>query len=338
MKQSLRTVSTRDGHKLSIRHFAPDEDDGLAPSVILLHGFAQNHHTFSLPRRSFAAHLVEHGFHAFVGELRGRSHALPHHRHGFHDYVEDDAAALIASVVENRPQAPLFFVGHSMGALIGAALPPSSREHVRAMILMAPPFMFLEWFRSLRAVGREGLRVLHRSLRHPLPTRIVGPLLNVWRPVLDAPWMPLLMPVWAPGSMEPELLEMALKDTFAHEGPRVLSDLLELGLTKGREAGGVPFLERLRSLEMPLLVAAGDKDGLAPPRIVRPLYERAGSHEKELVVFGKRAGGHPCGHLDMVVGRHAPDEVWPVLVAFLEAQRRKGSAPQKTLARNRGSS
>lgn len=338
MREAVLSATTGDGLPLSILHFAPDEEDPSAPSVVLLHGFAQNHHTFNLKGRSFAHFLVENGLHAFVGELRGRTHHLTHHRHGFHDYVESDAPALVEKARQARPRSPIHFIGHSMGALIGAALPASTREQLEALVLMAPPFMFLEWFRDLRHMGRTGLTLLHKTLRHPLPTRLAGPLLNVWRPVLDAPWMPLLMPVWAPGSMEPELLEMALRDTFAHEGPRVLSDLLELGLTRGKQAGGVPFLERLRALDMPLLVAAGDRDGLAPVRTVKPLFERAGSREKRLVVFGKREGGHHVGHLDMVLGRHARDEVWPVLLAFLKERSRARGDEQKSLAREKRSS
>jgi len=338
MRQVLRSATTADGLQLTIRQLGPDADDGVSPSVVLLHGFAQNHHTFDLQGRSFARHLADLGFHAFVAELRGRSRPLHHHRHGFHDYVESDSPALLQSVKAARPNAPLIFVGHSMGALCGVALPPSSRELVDAMILLAPPLLFLDWFRTFRTAGRQTLSLIRCMLRHPLPTRAAGPLLNLWRPVLDSPWMPLLMPVWAPGSMEPGLLETALLDTFAQEGPQVLSDLLELGLTHGREAGGVPVDERLRSLQMPLLVAAGDRDGLAPVRIVRPLFERAGSPDKEMVVFGARDGGNHCGHLDMVVGRHAPSQVWPVLTAFLQAQRTtRTSDVKKTLAPGTGS-
>ena len=65
--------------------------------------------------------------------------------------------------------------------------------------------------------------------------------------------------------------------------------------------------------DLPLLVMAGDRDHLMPPEEARIAYERSGSTDKTFVELDDWSHGHHWGHLDLVLGRHAPAHSWPLL-------------------------
>jgi poly(3-hydroxyalkanoate) synthetase len=60
-------------------------------------------------------------------------------------------------------------------------------------------------------------------------------------------------------------------------------------------------------------VIAGTHDMLAPPESVRPMYERSPSHDKTYREF-------PLGHIDLVMGRDAPQTVWPLVTQWLTSR------------------
>ena len=76
--------------------------------------------------------------------------------------------------------------------------------------------------------------------------------------------------------------------------------------TKPSEAA---LLDRVRS---PLLVVAGSQDLLTPLDDVRVAFDRAGAKVKELLVCGREQGfSADYGHVDLVFGKKAPDEIFP---------------------------
>ena len=77
------------------------------------------------------------------------------------------------------------------------------------------------------------------------------------------------------------------------EAWRVLADLMELGVSSGRTAGGVPVAERAASIEGPLLVAAAGEDRLAPPRSVHPLRDAADAIIVDLHMYSELSSTAP---------------------------------------------
>ncbi|MEW5848736.1 MAG: alpha/beta fold hydrolase [Myxococcota bacterium] len=314
---------THDGLKLHVLAVHPQHLPDDAPSLLLLHGFAQNHHTFDAPGRSLTEHLARQGMAVYAGDLRGHGDspaARRHHPHAFADYVNHDVPAMLHAIRTERPRGPMRMLGHSMGGLVAASLPHHAAQLLSAVCVVCPPMAFFQRLARMNGPIAWGLRRyagLASAARVPLMTRSVGLMLHAMRGVLDHPRFPMLMPVWAPRSMEGKLLAWALRHTFSNEGNHVLADLFQLGATHGSRCGAVHVMERVEALRAPLLVVAADHDGLAPPRDVRPLHDRAGSTLKRFMVFGRREHRHRFGHLDVLIGRHAPDVVWPVLGRFL---------------------
>ena len=76
----------------------------------------------------------------------------------------------------------------------------------------------------------------------------------------------------------------------------------------------------LSRVGVPTLHVAGAQDLLAPPEAVEHAKTLLGG-PCEILVAGRVSGfGDDYGHGDLVLGRRAPDELYPRIIAFLEAQ------------------
>ncbi|MCS6798683.1 MAG: alpha/beta hydrolase [Myxococcota bacterium] len=292
-----------------------------APAVLLVHGFGQNRYTWHTDRRSFSAHLAACGFDVFVADLRGhgRSRRLGARRPRVMDeYILEDVPALAHAALALAGQERIFLVGHSMGGLIayGAAAGPL-RDRVRGIVSLGSPYRFGLGSRTLVL-----LRTLLGALRHsslgdgrlPLPLRHVGRLLRRQRRLWDSPLVPMPIRAWAPGSVEPEVLEHYLARAFDRTSLAVAYDILRYGqqAALGSEASA-GHARAFEALDVPLLVIAGSLDRLAPPPSVRPAHDRSRSSDKAYRVF-------PHGHVDLVLGRRAPATVWATIRTWLLAR------------------
>ncbi|RME25500.1 MAG: hypothetical protein D6806_07750 [Deltaproteobacteria bacterium] len=83
--------------------------------------------------------------------------------------------------------------------------------------------------------------------------------------------------------------------------------------------GRVDYLESLATVEIPCLIIGADSDRLAPPESVEPAYEKLAAQDKQIRILGSERGDDgDYGHGDLLLGRMAPQEVFPMLVEWLE--------------------
>jgi len=69
------------------------------------------------------------------------------------------------------------------------------------------------------------------------------------------------------------------------------------------------------------LPAAGAADRLASPEMVRFAYDRINSPHKRYREFSVHTGDcADYGHVDLIFGRHAPEEVFPVVSGWIEGE------------------
>jgi fermentation-respiration switch protein FrsA (DUF1100 family) len=82
------------------------------------------------------------------------------------------------------------------------------------------------------------------------------------------------------------------------------------------------FSDQLERVRLPMLVIAGSRDRLTPPADLERLVGRIGSEDKTFFVAG-HAGGldHEYSHVDLVLGRFAPDEIYPRVADWLDAHK-----------------
>src|SRR5262249_43046651 len=93
----------------------------------------------------------------------------------------------------------------------------------------------------------------------------------------------------------------------------------------------VDYAARLGGVTVPTLMVTGDGDIMSDVPSTELTFRALGSADKTLLRFGK-AEGHVAdyGHCDLVWSRHAPREIFPTLISWLDARQPVASAsPQQ---------
>ena len=318
---TLHVVSLR---REALRLDAAGEDPPLAiertvlpggatrPPVVLVHGFAQNRFTWRISGRSLAGRLAEAGHEVLNLELRGHGNSR---RYGagnarrFEEYVRD-----LVRVVDACETAP-FALGHSLGG--GVIVAAATQRSLRGLVPIAGVFTFGRHNATIRGLAALSL-ALERVLLLPsvrLSTGWAGQLLAELYGLTDIAGYGLPLAGWTPGSMERHLLEERLVKGFDWTS-------IEVWLQMSRWALGEPFAwgAAFSRVDVPLLVIAGDRDPLLPPEEARACYEASGSTDRRFVVFDAWEHGGHWGHLDLLLGRRAPEVTWPTILDWLAAR------------------
>jgi pimeloyl-ACP methyl ester carboxylesterase len=288
--------------------------------VLLVHGFGQNRYTWHIRGRSFSTFLAAEGFDVWNVDLRGhgRSRRFSDAWAGaMDDYVRDDMPACVEEALLHTGDTRVFFIGHSMGGIIGYCAAASSlRGRLRGLVTIGSPYHFghgsLTLHAASLALGMLRSTGLFRR-RRPLPLALVALGLRHSRFLWDRKLLTgVPLRPWSPGSIEDEVLEEYLGRAFDWTTLQVAFDLVRSGPDrKLRARDGTDYGAAFeRETALPLLLVAGRRDALAPPASVRPAYARSASRDKSFRVF-------PLGHVDLIVGREAPMTTWPLISGWL---------------------
>jgi pimeloyl-ACP methyl ester carboxylesterase len=336
---------TRDGWRLALYRYQPKRGSHRTP-VLLCHGMTSNRWDMDGPGRiSLARYLVQRGYDTWVVELRGAGRSTrPNWWNGkrynwtFEDYVGHDAPAALGKVLAESGAQQVHWVGHSMGGMIAYALlmGPVHKKIASAVTLGSP---------TMSAVGHPVLDfgLPYRGLLRYAPSRL--PLGTLAR--IGAPLAPLLARLlhrsiaelgWAPGNADLPLLRtlmLTAVDDLPASLLREFSRWYETRAMSDRYAM-FDFTEHLERITTPTLIIAGSHDGLTPLPDLKFVYDRIASRDKEFRVIGKQYGfARNYGHADLILGLHAPDDVYPVILDWLEAHRGAGAVRPKPRAKLR---
>ncbi len=293
------------------------------PPVMLVHGFAQNRYSWHSSKRSISAWLAAKGHDVWNLELRGhgRSREAGQGAERFADYVTD---ALRAS--EALP-GPAFWIGHSLGGavLYGASTRTVTQGADRAgvrplgVIGIGALFRFGQANPAMAMLTRatHALRELPIMGRFQVRTQLAGQLIGKLYGLSDATGYAVPLSGWWPGSLEPEILQERLRDGFDWTSVTVWQEM-----SRWAAEGRVDFEDAWTRTDLPLLVLLGDRDHLLPPQDGRAAYDLSGSQDKTLRIFDDWHDEVHWGHLDLVLGKKAPDHVWPVLAAWMAARQK----------------
>ena len=313
-------VAAVDGWQLCAWHRTPSRRRFVEP-VVLCHGLSNNHRflEFQSPH-SLAAALADAGFECFTVELRGAGQAAPAppgmRADGcIDDYVRFDVPALIRHALTHSGALKTFWVGHSLGGLVAlAAAEGEVAQKLKGLITIGSPVFFrTQWGTRWLLKFGYWLSPLGR-FRTDWLAALVAPFAGWFRvPVGSGMANQRNMPGW--------VQRRAMATVIAPIWHGVLSQLRDWTYDdKFRSVDGkTDYRERVRALEVPTLIVGGSADGLAPPANCEQHFALAGSADKELQMFGT-AFGHrnDYGHGDLLLGTHAPVEVYPRLIAWLE--------------------
>jgi pimeloyl-ACP methyl ester carboxylesterase len=287
-------AGTRDGWQLALGTRRPRGPER-RPPVLLVHGLASNRWALDsgVASVSLAAHLAEAGFRTFSLDLRGHGDS----RRGppgaaawnFDHYVNEDVPAALEAIRRETGEERVLWVGHSLGAVAGM-------------------------------VSCQ----LHPDLRHGA---LVDGRFNRTLAAMVAPWAGLAYPPAAELAINGRNVDRAVFRRLLANGiedvSRPLFQQLVGWVTQDvcRSADGErDYRAGLPSCRQPALFLAAAHDPLAPPGVVRASFERWGG-PRTYVEF-RREAGHSAdyGHTDLLVGRSAAAEVFPVVSGWLEAR------------------
>jgi len=333
---TLHFATTRDGWRIALHHRPPPQGSHGAAAV-LCHGMGSNRFNMDGPgRASLARHLQRAGYDVWVLELRGagrsrRELRLPRASFGwtFEDYVQHDVPAALHLVRELTGQERVLWIGHSLGGMIAYAslMSPAAAAFAGVVTLASP---------GMTDIGHEAidrwiaLRRLLKLAPQRIPTRALAcagapfaELVASQIPVLLRDWF------WHPDNFDPEIVRFMMRRGVEDLSRPLLVEFARWYETKRMTDRYDLFsfgdhLERIRS---PILVIAGGRDRLTPPADLERLVGRLGSSDKTLFVAGHAAGlAHEYSHVDLVLGRHAPDEIYPVVTDWLDVHRPRRAA------------
>lgn len=322
-------VTTADGVRLAIHRIRPEGPRReSAPAVVLLHGLGSNGFGFLLPRRSLATWLAARGYDCFVPELRGAGESS--HRDfawDLDDYLTQDLPALLQGIREAAGVRELRWVGHSMGGLLLCCYAIRNEDHGLGRGVCVGSALDY-------TAGRSGFQKLIalRTLIERIPRVPFGLVSHAVSPLLGRLANPFEAFNFSRENVEPEVVRTIYAHTFEWIPMPLLKSLattFEPGGFRSRD-GTVRYLECIRQFRSPVLLVAGTADVQCPVEAVQRTAELIGPHAT-VAGFG-RAFGHAAdyGHFDLIVGRRAPEEVWPVIDAFLHTHAPTAAPPQPT--------
>ena len=291
--------------------------EGTRAPVLLVHGFGQNRYTWHLPARSFSNYLARDGFDVFNLDLRGHGRSRHYgsgRSRGVEDYVREDLPAAVEEVQALSGGRKVWVVGHSLGGLVAYAGAPHLAGSVAGVASIGSPYQFTRGSLTLGAIS-----LLFRAFalapfpNAPLPLAPVGVTMRILRRFAESPLYPLPLRGWHAGSCEPYVLEQYLRLAFDRAAVTEMRDMFAWaaqGRFGGRESD---YVERFEGMDLPLLVMAGGNGALAPPASVQPGFIASRSLDKTYRVV-------PLGHIDLIVGRDAPQMTWSVVSEWIASR------------------
>lgn len=301
---------TADGWSLAVWH-RPAEVRRFREPVVLCHGLGNNHRLFEfLPQASLARALSRLGFEVFSVDLRGVGQSRPPHEGPHEATVDDlivfDVPAVVQAVLRDAGAERLFWVGHSMGGMVALAGLPGLAPHVAGLCTIGTPIFFERrslFLHALRLGGLAGpwgqvpvqwpaeLAAPFAGVSQPPLARISIHFENVTRPALRALMASVMAPIFTGVFRQlAGFIERDVFESLRHEDYRA----------------------RVQAAPYPLLVMGGTADQIAPPTAQERLHALAAGPDKTLVLLGRAHGqAEDYGHGDLIVGTHAPAEVYP---------------------------
>ncbi|WIG99434.1 alpha/beta fold hydrolase [Myxococcus sp. SDU36] len=309
----LYRVPTDDGASIALGRYHPRGEKRFAQPVILCHGLGANRFHLDFDEQySLARYLARSGFETWVLELRGRGLAGDCPDFNFDDQAEHDVRTAVRTVLSTGAKEVLW-VGHSKGGLmLYAHLAKTPQAPVRAAVALGSPFTF---------AVQPGLRTFIQRVEPVLKLRVIPTSRVTSIALFGAPPGPMSRYMMLAENMEPEVVRRALANVPADIAGGVARQFARWITTNRFTSynGEFDYRESLSRVTIPFLLLAGSKDLLAPPMAVARAKEYLGGPVKVLVAGKAHGFGADYGHADLVLGRRAPDEIFPLIEAFLSA-------------------
>ena len=322
------------GQEIAFLRYRP-ETLTFAEPVILCHGLAANRFNLDFfddgagsDRRSLARYLSRLGFDVWILELRGTGLARvpPGADWTIDDELEEDIPAALDAVLAESGAERVLWVGHSKGGIMQYLFQGRKRpgyEKVAAMVAIGSPGTVLHQVRSVRPLiwlGRGLTLMLSR-----IPIRLLAVPLLPFVGIIHFVGRRVLKLIDA---LDPEVLRRLFANLPADVSRGVANQLMDWASAPERTLYGLED-DALKGVRLPMLLVAGTLDNLAPPVAMQHVFDRVGSEDVTFRVMGRAHGSVvDYGHGDLIIGDHAPEEVFPLVGDWLAARAKRLPEPE----------
>jgi pimeloyl-ACP methyl ester carboxylesterase len=313
--QSPIPFRSRDGAQLSLRRVRTTSSPRAV--VILQHGLGANSAVFDYPGRSLARNLAEAGYDVFIPHLRGVD-ARAASSFGLDAYLEHDIPAILEAVQQQSGAERVHWIGHSMGGVL------------LMMYAIEYPDVPIERFIAIGSAldYRPGYSVFRGLLPlEPLLSRLLSSVpfgeLARFNALIAGYGPPVLsekMNFWRSNN-DVQAIRHILRTGFTPIPMQLLRDLKTGFGASGfaRKAGALAYLAAAGGYRLPTCLMVGSRDEQCGESAVEETARLlSGAARVRIARFGKRHGhSDDYGHYDLIIGKSAPEETWPVVREFL---------------------
>jgi poly(3-hydroxyalkanoate) synthetase len=313
---------TSDGWGIAlVRYQAKGTPSG--PPVILCHGVAANARNMDLDDDvSMARWFAAHGRETWTVSLRGGGDSdRPDEAAGrpagfdFDDYWKKDLPAVITYVRKVSGAKAIDWVGHSMGGMVLYAYLAEGGEGINAATTMGSPTR-LDW-----GTGVEGPLLAAapklQGLRFTVPASLGAHAMAPIDPHFDDG--PMERFFYNPQSTSKRSWQRLIAYGTSDISSGVLMQLASVmrdGAMKSAD-GAIDFKKDMARITTPVLVVAAKLDRVAITPAVKDGYRALGGPKEWLLITRANGARGEYGHMDLVIGDRAADEVWSKVLDFL---------------------
>lgn len=330
-------AETKDGWRLGIRHVRPRHPDPTKLPVVLCHGLGLNGTFWTITEEHIVEQLTARGYEVFLPDMRGSGAS---HRKGpagvinqwfiretlaleigdsdwnVDDEIRYDVPAILDYVQEHTGHDRVNWVGHSLGGMLMFAYLETSPEAWRIANFVGMGSTITQYTYPQTPMLRAN-RAIRGLLRVISTGRMSRPMMFGRPPGLEK----VDRFYYTAANVDKSTVDRFYGYTLENPGRGALKQLdpyLEFGrfLSADRSFDYSANLDRVQT---PLLMIAGEGDVMSDIPSTYLTFNAVSSPDKSLLRFG-RMHGHvdDYGHCDLVWSRHAPREIFPRVIDWLD--------------------
>jgi polyhydroxyalkanoate synthase len=349
IKTEVYTVKTKDGWEISINRYniRDGNAENCKAAVILCHGFNINNRFWDLDKRcSLARFLAKNGYDVWSPSLRGSGLSskpifsrlrsivkfeledIPQMliktpfditKFGWtiDDHIHEDVPAIIDFVKEKSGFDKVYWIGHSMGGIIMFGYLETETQSAVAGFIPIGSMMVIPQPLSphLKTIANQK-PLLTASLL--INTTVASQLRNLTLGTVKHPIEELL---FEKENMYNDVMFRFFRSCIDDTSAGVIaqfSDSIRVGsiISSDRKYN---YADNIRRINVPILIMGGSADGFVNKEALRAPYIRVSSKDKSIAIFSKENGySADYGHCDLVIGKNSEEEVYPVILQWLD--------------------
>lgn len=315
LSESNHLVPTEDGWLLSLTQSSSDALDPARRPLVVVPGYGMNAFIFGYhpAGTSMVRCLCEAGFEVWTANLRGQGAsrraraAAPDP--AFLDYARFDIPSVLEAVTRRTrtERSDVSVIGASLGGSITyASLALGHAPRVGALVAVGSPMRWEGMHPALRAAfaSPKLAGAVSFSRTRSLAEKLFPMLLRA----------PSLLTPYVNADNVPREAIGELVRTIEDPVPGVNRAIAEWVQAGDLVLGGVNVTSALSDVRAPLLLVLANRDGIVPDASALSA-ERAWGGQVDTLRVGTEARWY--AHADLFIGRHAPEDMFAPLAAWL---------------------